>query len=125
MSKSISVEDCKQWISQPTINPQTGRKIKPGCRLYLKYKGLCKKLGLVPPEHVVRDTVCNKRWMPLVDPKATTDYGVRAWIPCDTCDSYKTAFAIHREDSLEYECVDCGEYIDIRYLCIQCRRRVP
>ena len=40
---------CQVWLSDPTVNPKTNRKIVPGGPTWKRLSSLSKSLGFVPP----------------------------------------------------------------------------
>lgn len=125
-----SKEQCEQWLDAPGINPFTRRSIAQQGRIFnifvkksreygLNVDKMLEELGIRKPEE---PKGC-PQWRKMTY-KDAEYYDVRFTKPCQNCNRDRVAHAVHNEQSLNYECRYCKDYIDIEYLCIHCCRMV-
>lgn len=67
---------------------------------------------------------CTK-WLPIPD-EEVEDYDVEVVRKCTVCDdagrkSYKHPFVVHGNDIADYICFECGEDVDVAFVCMTCR----
>ena len=67
---------------------------------------------------------CTK-WLPIPD-EEVGDYDVEVVRKCNACadagrKSYKHPFVVHNKDDADYVCFECGEDVDVAFVCMTCR----
>ena len=115
----ITKQDCLNWLTNTSINPQTGRKITPGASTYNKYASRCATFGIYPKS--ITKKICSKLWEQLTGTQADS-VGLPETIYCKKCEKLTmNLYAVHNNDALDIECPLCGHNADVAYFCKLCR----
>lgn len=66
-----------------------------------------------------------QKWLMIPD-NELSDYDVKSVINCTQCTDagrigYKHPFIIHIKDAADYICFECGEDVDVAFVCMTCR----
>lgn len=114
MRNPFTLEECQEWLKERSIHPRTRKTMTSKSRAYATLEKACVNFKLIDPPK----KKC-QLWAPVND-KTAGIYGIEASIPC-SCRGHANAYAVHNPNSLEFECIECGEDVDIRYMCKSCK----
>ena len=119
---SITLDHCKQWMSFPSINPLTGRKISIHGRIFGLFKQQCIANGLESEKNLL----CEAKWI-VFNSKEADLYDKSLLKMCKHCKksiSYSILHFIHARDDnsiADYECTRCKKSGNLAYFCLKCR----
>lgn len=114
----ITIEECRQWLANPTVNPKTGKRMQINRGPFMEYVEACRAHGLDVPN------VSCPKWISLT-PDEAQDYGYYHTIKCRNCGQRKKRLmALHEYDgSGDYTCIRCDIAVNLFYVCGGCRHQ--
>jgi hypothetical protein len=137
--KHPSVDECKEWLENRSINPITHRSITKNGRIYRMFIMDSFKFGLISKverlkyesdksesDTSVKIIKCDEKWTELSNDEAAEyeDCHTRNIIPCGWCHTLRRLYFLHavtESDAEDYICVRCGKTGALRYACFNCR----
>jgi hypothetical protein len=119
LKRTMTHDESRLWIANPSINPMTGRRIKVNSATYQLLNKQCEALGL----QAFASDSCSNKWIVLSSDEAL-EYDKTNIVACYDCGGHSKLQFIHAVDETDltdYQCDRCGRDGNIRYFCISCR----
>ena len=114
-----TLEECKEWLKNTSINPRTGARITPG---KFTYNVLKKATATMLGSTLGTRERCSRRWYRMSDEEGES-VGMPGVIHCAQCKGLRRLHAMHDpdDDGGEGTCPRCGSGINLIYVCYYCR----